>query len=242
LFNLGRYRQAQEVFEQAAVEYPQERELVARCKFKIADCLYQQGESVRIMYVHVPAAWMALFAYTFLAAASAVALIWKHPLADVAAKAAAGALERVRLYLVTNLAQALRRLQDHGVWVYGASAGDPPGVSPFGRRYPPALCLVLGGEAKGLRPVVRKACDELLTIPMASGVDCLIVGCWKWTDPMLAMRKPGSMTQRTTSCPSIRAVPQTAASLRPRLPPRASTGRGTPRSSARRLPRSYPPP
>jgi len=49
---------------------------------------YQQGETVRIMYVHVPAAWMALFTYTFIAAASAVALIWRHPLADLAARAA----------------------------------------------------------------------------------------------------------------------------------------------------------
>jgi heme exporter protein C len=50
---------------------------------------YQQGESVRIMYVHVPSAWMALFAYAVLALASAVALIWKHPLAHLAAKATA---------------------------------------------------------------------------------------------------------------------------------------------------------
>jgi len=50
---------------------------------------YQQGESVRIMYVHVPAAWMGMFCYAALAIASAVALIWKHPLADVAAKATA---------------------------------------------------------------------------------------------------------------------------------------------------------
>ncbi|MFP6725310.1 MAG: heme ABC transporter permease [Alphaproteobacteria bacterium] len=50
---------------------------------------YQQGETVRIMFVHVPSAWMALFCYSFLAAASAVALIWKHPLADLAAKASA---------------------------------------------------------------------------------------------------------------------------------------------------------
>ena len=50
---------------------------------------YQQGESVRIMYIHVPSAWMALFAYTFLAVASGVALIWRHPLAHVAAEAAA---------------------------------------------------------------------------------------------------------------------------------------------------------
>ena len=50
---------------------------------------YQQGETVRIMFVHVPSAWMALFCYSFLAVASAVALIWKHPLADLAAKASA---------------------------------------------------------------------------------------------------------------------------------------------------------
>ncbi|MCH7594327.1 MAG: cytochrome c biogenesis protein CcsA, partial [Chloroflexi bacterium] len=50
---------------------------------------YQQGESVRIMYVHVPSAWMALFVYTAIAAASAVALIWRHPLADLVAKASA---------------------------------------------------------------------------------------------------------------------------------------------------------
>jgi heme exporter protein C len=50
---------------------------------------YQQGDTVRIMYVHVPAAWMALSVYLFLAAASAVALVWRHPLAQIAAEAAA---------------------------------------------------------------------------------------------------------------------------------------------------------
>ena len=50
---------------------------------------YQQGASVRIMYVHVPAAWMALFVYTGLALASVLALVWKHPLAEIAAQAMA---------------------------------------------------------------------------------------------------------------------------------------------------------
>ena len=50
---------------------------------------YQQGQSVRIMYVHVPSAWMAMFVYTVMAVASAAALIWRHPLAEVAAKASA---------------------------------------------------------------------------------------------------------------------------------------------------------
>lgn len=50
---------------------------------------FQQGETVRIMYVHVPSAWMAMFAYAFIVVASAVGLIWKHPVAHVCAMAAA---------------------------------------------------------------------------------------------------------------------------------------------------------
>lgn len=50
---------------------------------------YQQGETVRIMYVHVPSAWLASFVYAFMFIASIVGLVWKHPLADAAAKEAA---------------------------------------------------------------------------------------------------------------------------------------------------------
>jgi heme exporter protein C len=50
---------------------------------------YQQGETVRIMFVHVPAAWLSMACYTLIALSSAGYLIWRHPLADVAAKAAA---------------------------------------------------------------------------------------------------------------------------------------------------------
>lgn len=50
---------------------------------------YQQGETVRIMYVHVPAAWMSMFTYTSMAVAAACALVWRHPLAEVYARAAA---------------------------------------------------------------------------------------------------------------------------------------------------------
>ena len=50
---------------------------------------YEQRETVRIMYVHVPAAWMALLSYTLMAVFSAVALIWRHPLANVMARSVA---------------------------------------------------------------------------------------------------------------------------------------------------------
>ena len=50
---------------------------------------YQQGETVKIMYLHVPAAWMATFVYAVMTAAALGTLVWRHPLADAAQKAAA---------------------------------------------------------------------------------------------------------------------------------------------------------
>jgi len=50
---------------------------------------YQQGETVRIMYVHVPAAWWSMGIYAFMGVASLIGLVWRHALADVAARAAA---------------------------------------------------------------------------------------------------------------------------------------------------------
>jgi heme exporter protein C len=50
---------------------------------------YQQGEMVRVMYIHVPFAWLSLGAYTMMAIAALGTLVWRHPLADVAGKAAA---------------------------------------------------------------------------------------------------------------------------------------------------------
>lgn len=57
--------------------------------FFVAPPDYQQGETVRIMFIHVPAAWVAMGCYVVIAVAALGTLIWRHPLADVAAKAAA---------------------------------------------------------------------------------------------------------------------------------------------------------
>jgi heme exporter protein C len=50
---------------------------------------YQQGETVKIMYLHVPAAWLGMMAWAVMSVAALGTLVWRHPLADVAAKAAA---------------------------------------------------------------------------------------------------------------------------------------------------------
>ncbi len=50
---------------------------------------YQQGITVRIMFIHVPSAWLAMMCYTVMAISAIGTLVWRHPLADVSAKAAA---------------------------------------------------------------------------------------------------------------------------------------------------------
>jgi len=50
---------------------------------------YQQGATVKIMFIHVPNAWLSMFVWTVMSIASLGTLVWRHPLADVAAKAAA---------------------------------------------------------------------------------------------------------------------------------------------------------
>src|SRR5262247_4907417 len=50
---------------------------------------YQQGATVKIMFLHVPAAWLGMFGWGFMSVAALGTLVWRHPLADVAGKAAA---------------------------------------------------------------------------------------------------------------------------------------------------------
>jgi 23S rRNA (guanosine2251-2'-O)-methyltransferase len=95
-------------------------------------------------------------------------------LTDAAARTAMGAVESVAVARETNLVQALERLKQGGIWVFGSAVAG--GVVPWKADLTGALCLVLGGEGGGLRPLVARTCDALLTIPMAGRVGSLNVG------------------------------------------------------------------
>jgi 23S rRNA (guanosine2251-2'-O)-methyltransferase len=84
----------------------------------------------------------------------------------VVAKAAAGALEYLPVYRVTNLADCLLRLKDAGLFVVGADAGAAQSIYAADLTSP--LVLVIGGEDKGLRPRVKSHCDQVLAIPQAA--------------------------------------------------------------------------
>jgi 23S rRNA (guanosine2251-2'-O)-methyltransferase len=82
------------------------------------------------------------------------------------AKAAAGALEYLPIYRVTNLADCLTRLKEAGLFIIGTAADVSQTIYEADLSQP--LALVIGREDKGMRPRVRQQCDLVLAIPMAA--------------------------------------------------------------------------
>ena len=106
------------------------------------------------------------------------------------AKASAGAVERLPVARVTNVAQTLVALKGEGIWSIALAAdGDRP-ISGRDLRGPTAL--VLGSEGEGLRPLVRKTCDLAACIPMLGELDSLSVSASAAVALYEAARQRGS--------------------------------------------------
>jgi 23S rRNA (guanosine2251-2'-O)-methyltransferase len=89
------------------------------------------------------------------------------------ARASAGAVEHLPVGVVTNLARFLGDVKSGELWVVGA-AGDAPRTM-WQADLAGGLALVFGAEGKGLRPLVRRTCDELVSIPLEGSVESLNV-------------------------------------------------------------------
>jgi len=93
------------------------------------------------------------------------------PPSAAAVSASAGALLHARLARVTNLVASLEHVKKNGIWVVGLAPG---GALPWYRfDYTVPLILVLGSEGKGLRPLVSRTCDALVSLPQLGHVDSL---------------------------------------------------------------------
>jgi len=103
-------------------------------------------------------------------------IVGKHHqvgLTGAAARVAMGALEYLPVARATNVVGALEMAKKSGVWIYGSAVSS--GVSLWAADLTGPLCLVLGSEGEGLRPLVARACDVLVTIPMAGRIGSLNV-------------------------------------------------------------------
>jgi 23S rRNA (guanosine2251-2'-O)-methyltransferase len=109
------------------------------------------------------------------AGAAGVVLPERHSagLSETVARASAGALEHVPVARVGNLVQALEELKSRGVWVVGLDAGGHERWDAVDLTRP--VALVLGGEGRGIRRLVREHCDHLVSIPHFGHVSSLNV-------------------------------------------------------------------
>jgi 23S rRNA (guanosine2251-2'-O)-methyltransferase len=95
------------------------------------------------------------------------------PLSPAAVKASAGAAAYVPVIRVRNLVNAIEDMKRRGVWVIGVDASATPAWTGF--DYTGPVAVVLGGEHRGLRRLVREHCDTLVRLPMLGKIASLNV-------------------------------------------------------------------
>jgi 23S rRNA (guanosine2251-2'-O)-methyltransferase len=91
-----------------------------------------------------------------------------------AAKASAGATEHVPVATVTNLVHALELMQGAGLWVVGLAADGETRYDSFDFTVP--VAVVVGAEGEGMRPLTRRHCDTVVSLPLAGRVSSLNAG------------------------------------------------------------------
>jgi len=95
-------------------------------------------------------------------------------LTEAVASVSAGALEHLKVARVVNLAQTMDALKTKGLWLIGAEGGGGDRWYEFDYTLP--IGIVLGSEGKGLRPLIKKQCDKVLSIPLLGKLNSLNVG------------------------------------------------------------------
>jgi 23S rRNA (guanosine2251-2'-O)-methyltransferase len=94
------------------------------------------------------------------------------PITGTVARTSAGAVAHLQICQVANLSETIKILKEHGFWIYGAVA-ESEVASLYATEFSGPICVVIGSEGKGIRPLVRKQCDFLVTIPMRASFNSL---------------------------------------------------------------------
>lgn len=94
-------------------------------------------------------------------------------LTDTVFSVSAGALEYLQVAQVTNLARTMEELRDKGIWLVGAEGGS--GKSWYDFDYTLPVALIMGSEGRGLRELVKKKCDIILSLPLLGEMTSLNV-------------------------------------------------------------------
>ena len=93
------------------------------------------------------------------------------PPTPAVSKSSAGALEHIRLARVTNMVNTIKDLKEKGLWIAGMEKTSDKSI--FFSDLTGPVAIVIGGEEKGMRPLVKKHCDFLMSIPQTGQVNSL---------------------------------------------------------------------
>lgn len=93
-----------------------------------------------------------------------------QPTPDVS-RISAGAMEHIKICKVTNLVKTIEALKKAGIWVFGLDLHGKESI--FQQDLSEGIAIVTGGEEKGIRPLVRKHCDHLVSIPQQGPLNSL---------------------------------------------------------------------
>jgi 23S rRNA (guanosine2251-2'-O)-methyltransferase len=126
-------------------------------------------------------------------------------LSETVGRASAGALEHVKVARVGNLVQAIEALKARGIWVVGFDAGGKERWDAVDMKRP--VALVVGGEGRGMRRLVREHCDHLVSIPLFGHIASLNVSVAAGVALYEAVRQRGRVPSHVRPIPARPFVP-----------------------------------
>ena len=95
------------------------------------------------------------------------------PINAVVHKTSAGAINSLKIFHVTNLSRTIKEMQKRGIWVIGLDGNSKSTI--YGVDLTDAIAVVMGSEGKGIRKLIKKTCDQTVTIPMSGNIESLNV-------------------------------------------------------------------
>ena len=95
------------------------------------------------------------------------------PINALVHKTSAGAINSLQIFHVTNLSRTIKSIQEKGIWVIGLDGDSSSKIYDVNLSDPTAI--VMGTEGKGIRQLIKKTCDQLVTIPMSGNIESLNV-------------------------------------------------------------------
>ena len=95
------------------------------------------------------------------------------PINSLVHRTSAGALNSLQIFHVTNLSRTIKQIKKRDIWVVGLDGGTQSSLYDVNLKG--SIAIVVGSEGKGIRPLIKKTCDQLVSIPMSGNVESLNV-------------------------------------------------------------------